>query len=116
MFEPTVETGFEYLKRIQQFTGVSYGEAELQLVYACILRGRSMPAMRRFKQILNEVSDLLAGLDIAGATSLLNSTAPSAITMPTATWMTNDYTVWRTKFGSSTILYGSGADGNYDGT
>ena len=37
MFEPTVETGFEYLKTIQQFTGVPYGEAELQLVYRLYL-------------------------------------------------------------------------------
>ena len=37
MFEPTVETGFEYLKKIQQFTGVPYGEAELQLVYRLYL-------------------------------------------------------------------------------
>ena len=31
MFEPTVETGFKYLKQIQEFTGVSYDEDELQL-------------------------------------------------------------------------------------
>ena len=38
MFEPTVETGFDYLKQFKQFTGVPYGEAELQLVYRPVSR------------------------------------------------------------------------------
>ncbi|PIB36221.1 hypothetical protein BFP72_12880 [Reichenbachiella sp. 5M10] len=33
MIEPTVEFGFKFLVEIQNYTGVSYDEAELQLVY-----------------------------------------------------------------------------------
>lgn len=32
IFEPTEEFGFQYLMQVQDFTGVSFGEAELQLV------------------------------------------------------------------------------------
>ncbi len=51
MFEPTIETGFDYLKQVQQFTGVPYGEAELQFVYRFYLRERSMRATLPYKPI-----------------------------------------------------------------
>lgn len=33
MLEPTIEFGFEYLMKIQKFTGVSWGKSELELVH-----------------------------------------------------------------------------------
>ena len=115
MFEPTVETGFDYLKRIQQFTGVPYGEAELELVYRLYLARKEYAGNASIEGSLDEVSNLLAGLDIAGATNLLNATAPSGDFNGDGDVDANDYTAWRNAFGSSTILYGSGTDGNYDG-
>jgi hypothetical protein len=89
MFEPTIETGFEYLKTIQQFTSIQAN--------------------------LDAVSNLLAALDIASATDLLSSTAPPGDYDADGDADTSDYGVWRSAFGSATILHGSGADGNYDG-
>ena len=33
MLEPTIERGFDDLVTIQQWTGVSYGKAELELIF-----------------------------------------------------------------------------------
>jgi hypothetical protein len=115
MFEPTVETGYEYLKQIQQYTGVSYSEADLQLVYRLYLARKEYAGNTAIHANLDQVSELLASLDIAGATSLLNSTAPAGDYDGDADTDANDYLTWRSRFGSSTILYGSGADGNFDG-
>jgi hypothetical protein len=116
MFEPTIETGFEYLKTIQEFTGVPYGEAELQLVYRLYLARKKYAGNASIAAHLDEVSDLLAELDIANAFSLLNSTAPAGDYDADGDVDANDNSTWRSRFASSTILYGSGADGTFDGT
>src|SRR5262245_27118045 len=95
MFEPTVETGFEYLKRIQQFTGVSYGEAELQLVYRLYLARKEYAGNASIESTLDQVSNLLAGLDISGATNLLNAVAPNGDYDGDGDVDPNDYAVWR---------------------
>ena len=115
MFEPTIETGFEYLKQIQEYTGVSYGEAELQLVYRLYLARKKYAGNESIAANLDEVSELLTSLDIASATSLLDSTAPGGDYDADGDVDANDFAVWRSDFGSSTILYGSGADGNFNG-
>jgi hypothetical protein len=115
MFEPTIETGFEYLKTIQQFTGVSYGEAELALVYRLYLARKKYAGIASIQANLDAVSNLLAALDIASATDLLSFTAPPGDYDADGDADTSDYGVWRSAFGSATILHGSGADGNYDG-
>jgi hypothetical protein len=115
MFEPTIETGYEYLKKIQQFTGVSYGETELQLIYRLYLARKEYSGNSLIQAGLDQVSNLLAGLDIANATNLLNSTAPVGDYDTDGDVDTNDYGIWRSALGTATILYGSGADGNYDG-
>jgi hypothetical protein len=115
MFEPTVETGFEYLKQMQQYTGVPYGEAELQLVYRLYLARKKYAGNAAIEASLDEVSELLASLDIANAVSLLDSTAPLGDYDADGDVDVNDLAEWRSEFGSSTILYGSGADANYDG-
>ena len=56
MFEPTVETGFDYLKQIQQFTGVSYGEDELQLVYRLYLARKKYTGTAPIEAQLDQVS------------------------------------------------------------
>jgi hypothetical protein len=115
MFEPTVETGFEYLRQVQQYTGVSYGEEELQLVYRLYLARKKYAGNAAIDAELDQVSELLTALDIAGATSLLESLAPAGDYDADGDVDSNDVAVWRSKFGKSTILYGSGADGTYDG-
>ena len=71
MFEPTVETGFNYLQKIQQFTGVSYGEDELQLVYRLYLARKKYAGDAPIVAMLDQVSTLLAQLEVGEATELL---------------------------------------------
>jgi hypothetical protein len=115
MFEPTVETGFEYLKRLQQFTGTPYAEAELQLVYRLYVARKKYAANAAIDARLDEVSNLLAGLDIAEAANALNLAAPLGDYDADGDVDPNDNAVWRNAFGATTIAYGTGADGNYDG-
>jgi hypothetical protein len=115
MFEPTVETGFQYLKRIQEFTGVPYGEDELQLVYRLYLARKKYAGHAPIDALLDQVSTLLAKLEIGEAAALLDSAAPAGDYDADGDVDAADYVVWRNAFGAATILYGSGADGNGDG-
>lgn len=115
MFEPTVETGFDYLMQIQQFTGVSYGEDELQLIYQLYIARKEYAGNGAIQGMLDQVSSLLTQLEVEEATLLLNTAAPAGDYNGDGLVDMADYTVWWNSFGSSTILYGSGADGNYDG-
>ena len=65
--------------------------------------------------MLDEVSSLLTQLEVDEAIDLLNSAAPAGDYNADGQVDMLDYAVWRNTFGTSTILYGSGADGNYDG-
>lgn len=115
MFEPTVETGFEYLKKVQQFTGVSYGEDELALIYRLFLARKEYAGKSLIQSALDEVSNRLTQLDIVGAKNLLEATAPNGDFDGDGLVTSDDYLAWRNAFGAATILRGSGADGNFDG-
>ncbi|MEX0611021.1 MAG: hypothetical protein WD229_02780, partial [Pirellulales bacterium] len=115
MFEPTVETGFEYLRQIQEYTGVSYGEEELQLVYRLYLARKKYASNPPLQALLDQVSDNLAALEIGDALTLLNSVAPVGDYDADGDVDASDYATWRAAAGKSTILFGSGADGNFDG-
>jgi hypothetical protein len=64
---------------------------------------------------LNEVSGMLAALDIGQASSLLDSVAPAGDFDGNGDVDAGDHDLWRQSFGAETILAGSAADGNYDG-
>jgi hypothetical protein len=115
MFEPTVETGFEYLEKVQAFTGVTYGEEDLKLVYRLYMARKRYAGKEQQQVALNEVSELLAALEIAQATALLNLVAPPGDFDGDGDVDAADYSVWRATFGAQSVLAGSGADGNYDG-
>jgi hypothetical protein len=72
MFEPTVETGFSYLQRVQQFTGVSYGLPELQLVYDLYSARKQFAGNASKQALLSEVSNKINQLDFFGARTSLN--------------------------------------------
>jgi hypothetical protein len=75
MFEPTVETGFAYLEQLQDFTGVPYGKAELELIYR-LYRARKEFAGNAAKQlVLDQAATQFAALDVAAAASLLEQAA-----------------------------------------
>jgi hypothetical protein len=114
-FEPTVQDGFTDLNRLQQFTGVSYGTAELQLIYQLYLARKKYAGKTAIQSMLDQVSADLDGLDVTGARALLSQASPAGDFNGDGVVDVNDYNVWRASFGSSTIIHGSGADGNYDG-
>lgn len=72
MFEPTVETGFEYLKQVQQHTGVPFGEAELQLVMD-LFEARKATNDPKSQTKLDRVSDAINQLEIKLARDLMES-------------------------------------------
>src|SRR5206468_3549584 len=76
MFEPTVETGFSYLQRIQQFTGVSYGRSELQLVYDLYAARKQFAGNASQQALLAQVSSQINQLDFGSARASLNTIAP----------------------------------------
>ncbi|WP_197527826.1 hypothetical protein [Posidoniimonas polymericola] len=115
MFEPTNETGFDYLARVQEHTGVAYGEAELELVYRLFLARRSYAEDAGAMSNLDGVSGMLAALELSAAAELLESTAPTGDYDHDGVVGAGDYLVWRGAYGARTAVYGSGADGNYDG-
>jgi hypothetical protein len=114
-FEPTVEDGFADLNRIQQFTGVQYGTAELQLIYELYLARKKYAGKTAVQAMLDQVAADLNALNVSGARSLLGQASPAGDYNGDGVVDNNDYNVWKSTFGSSTIIHGSGADGNYDG-
>jgi hypothetical protein len=122
MFEPTVETGFDYLHQLQVFTGAKdpttqqvLDESDLQLVYELYLARTKYPGNASIQAMLNQVSDSLTSMQISTAESLLAQASPAGDYNADGQVTINDYNTWRAAFGSSKIIYGSGADGNYDG-
>ncbi len=73
MFEPTVETGFDYLKRLQKFTGVTYGETELKLVHRLYLLRKAYPNDPEIQHQLNQALVHLRNLEIDDAALILNA-------------------------------------------
>ncbi len=115
MFEPTIETGFDYLHQIQLYTGTPYGTDELQLIYELYL-GRKKYAQNTAKQaILDQVAARLLVLQVADARTLLSQASPAGDYNADGIVTSADYEVWRGSSGTTTVLYGSGADGNFDG-
>ncbi|MFO0789314.1 MAG: hypothetical protein U0805_07650 [Pirellulales bacterium] len=115
MFEPTVETGFNYLHQIQLYTGVSYGTDELELIYELYLARKKYAADAGRQSQLDQVVSYLAILQVDDARSLLSQVSPAGDFNADGSVTVADYNMWRAAFGKSTIIYGSGADGNFDG-
>ena len=73
MFEPTVETGFEYLNKVQDYTGVAYGEDELKLVHRLYLHRKGYANDPAIQEQLDSASFYLSNLEIQKAAGILNS-------------------------------------------
>jgi hypothetical protein len=94
---------------------VPYGEAELELVYRLCLARKKYAGNSSVQAALDQVSASLAALEISTAESLLNSAAPVGDYDADADVDVQDFAVWRAAAGRTTVLHGSGADGNSDG-
>ena len=76
IFEPTQETGFAYLKKVQAYTGVSYGEEELKLVYKLYQLRKQYATDAAKQQRLNTASTHLRNLEIETARTILQEMGP----------------------------------------
>lgn len=76
MFEPTVETGFSYLVRLQEYTGVSYGEEDLRLVHRLYILRKDYKSDQEIQHLLNQASIHLRNLEISEAAAILNAIEP----------------------------------------
>jgi hypothetical protein len=72
MFEPTVETGFDYLVRLQQHTGVPYGQGELELAFQLYRARKAYSDNAAVQAQLDEASAHLAALEVNAARTILN--------------------------------------------
>ena len=79
MFEPTVETGFDYLVRVQSFTGVAYGEAEFELIHQLYTLRKAYENETEVQEVLDQVSAHLSNLEVDQATRLLKSITSTQI-------------------------------------
>ncbi|BBO35825.1 endo-alpha-mannosidase [Lacipirellula parvula] len=117
MFEPTVETGYDYLLKLQDFTGVEYGEAELELVFQ-LYRARKAYAGDAAKQtLLDNAAALLNDLQISDARSIIDNLLPPGDFDGNGTVDGADFLVWQRENGSTGYypLKQNAADGNADG-
>ena len=84
IFEPTQETGFAYLTRIQQYTGVSYTEADLRQVLRLYnLRKRFAGDATKQNQ-LNQAFNYFVALRIPDAVATLNTVEGTTTPPPTS--------------------------------
>lgn len=75
MIEPTQEFGFTFLEQIQAFTGVSYGEAELELIYELYTKRKDTDLIgdKEAQKILDQAFYNLVALKVEEARELLDA-------------------------------------------
>jgi hypothetical protein len=75
MFEPTQETGFDYLARVQEFTGVSYTEDDLKRVYRLFTLRKKYADDGVKQEKLSRAADHLIMLEVDLATAVMDTVA-----------------------------------------
>lgn len=117
LFEPTVETGFAYLLQLQQFTGVPYGEAELQLVFDLYRARNEFSDDSLVQTLLDQASDLLSAFEINEARTIIESIYLPGDFNCDGVADAQDFLVWQRQAGSVGFypLATLEADGNADG-
>ncbi|MEM7682225.1 MAG: hypothetical protein AAF288_09755 [Planctomycetota bacterium] len=120
VFEPTVETGFDYLVQLQQFTGVAYTQDELELIYA-IFQARKDQAGDVFVQAgLDAAVIALSELRVADATSTLIAFGVVTPLLPGDANNDNsvdllDFDVLAVGFGLGPAAFGGASIGDFNG-
>jgi len=72
MIEPTLDYNFDFLKTIQQYTGVNYTETELQLIYKWYTLRKKYKGDTVTEQKLTNAYNSLVALDVATATNIIS--------------------------------------------
>lgn len=73
MLEPTLETGYTYLEKVQAFTGVSYTIAELQLIHRLYLLRKRFAGNTGAQRAMNRASGNFTRLNVSGARTIIDS-------------------------------------------
>lgn len=117
MFEPTVETGYDYLLQLQEFTGVEYGLSELELVFQLYRARKAFPSDPAKQGLLDEASALLSNLDIEGARGVIDSVLTPGDFNGDGSVDGRDFMVWQQQAGQTGYypLAQKAADTNADG-
>jgi glycoprotein endo-alpha-1,2-mannosidase len=72
VMEPTVEDGFSFLQQIQEFTGVSYGLEELELIHAYFLKKKELKGNLEAETTLAKIFQCLTDLNVEEARELMD--------------------------------------------
>ncbi|MDB5133790.1 MAG: endo-alpha-mannosidase [Mucilaginibacter sp.] len=72
MIEPTLDFNFDFLKTIQQYTGVTYTQIELQLIYKWYTLRKKYAGNIAIQQKLTNAYNSLVALDVATATTIIS--------------------------------------------
>jgi hypothetical protein len=117
MFEPTVETGYDYLLQLQDFTGVEYGIKELELVFQLYRARKAFTGDAAKQGLLDEASMMLSDLDIEGARSVIDSVLTPGDFNGDGSVDGKDFLVWQQQVGQTGYypLQQKAADTNADG-
>jgi hypothetical protein len=73
IIEPTFETGFSYLMILQEFTGVSYGPAELMMIYKLFMLKKKYKTDEVKTAQLNNAATHLINLAVPQAKEILDT-------------------------------------------
>ena len=117
IFEPTVEAGFDYLVQVQQFTGVAYGEAELQLIYDLYRARKDFSGTGPTQALLDQAAEHLAALEVEEARAILDAIFVPGDFDGDGDTDVGDLLVWQRQFGMTGLwpLSKLEADANADG-
>ena len=73
MIEPTLDFNFTFLQTIQQYTGVSYTDAELKLIYKWYTLRKKYAGNASVQQQLTNAYNYLVVLDVAKAKTIIDA-------------------------------------------
>ena len=117
IFEPTIETGFDYLVQLQQFTGVPYTEDDLQLVFDLYRARKEFDGDAGIQAILDQASAHLTNFNVAAARAIIEGIYMPGDFDGDGETGSSDFLVWQQQVGSIGYypLNTLAADGNADG-
>jgi hypothetical protein len=117
MFEPTVETGYSYLLQLQEFTGVTYGESELELIFQLYRARKEFTGNSTKQALLEQASQLLSNLEVDEARSIIDSVLTPGDFNGDGNVDGRDFLVWQRQVGQTGYypLQQKDADTNADG-
>jgi hypothetical protein len=73
MIEPTLDFNFTFLQTIQRYTGVSYTDAELKLIYKWYTLRKKYAGNTDIQKQLTQVYNYLVALDVANAKAIIDA-------------------------------------------